>query len=449
MSRYLPIIFLLMAFLPEPSMARAGDFPSGSAPVPTLQRTLRDLAHSNGVRGGELAEELGLVRTVDKGRSLSELGVSETVAVAAISKLKNADRSRSPTDNPTEGETLVSDASLSIRELAHANDVNGMVLTHSLQLAVSVDKDTPVREFGISASQLRDALVHLKEEGAASWSFLKYWMWPPLMLFALWWLWRGGIPAGGDGKKRKGWFPKRTYLASQLAVVVLFGFALGKAPNPMEGLVKVFKGTVGIYSDTPEKLLLLGYFSLLAIVGNKLICGWGCPFGALEELLYEFPALKKLKRKQLPFRMTMSIRTLLFVVFVLVVFGWVGGIEGMVIYHYVNPFNLFGFELALWTVALSVVAFLALSLVIYRPFCQLICPFGWYSWWLEKISLFGIRIHRGRCNDCGACAQVCPLEAAAGRLAGQALPADCFSCARCLRACPEDALAYGPRWRKP
>jgi NAD-dependent dihydropyrimidine dehydrogenase PreA subunit len=447
MLRYLSVFLLLFSVLLGVSLSGAETGSSVGPGVPTASRTLRDLAHSNGIRGGDLAEELGFVRTVDKGTSLQELGVSAEAALAAIAKLKGEGGDVS-VDNPSAVDGLVVNTGLSIRELAHANDVNGMVLTHSLQLAISVDKDTPVRELGVSVAKLRDALVHIKAEGAASWSFLKYWLWPPLMLWALWWLWRGGIPAGGDGTKRKAWFPKRTYLAVQLAVVVLFGFGLGKAPNPMEGIVKVFKGTVGIYSDTPEKLLLLGYFSLLAIIGNKLICGWGCPFGALEELLFELPVLKKIKRKQLPFRITMGIRTLLFVVFILMLFGWLGGIKGVVIYHYVNPFNLFGFELALWTVALSLSVFLVLSLFVYRPFCQLVCPFGWYSWWLEKISLFGIRIHRDRCNDCGACAKVCPLEAAANRLAGKPLPADCFSCARCLRVCPEDAIDYGPRWRK-
>lgn len=86
---------------------------------------------------------------------------------------------------------------------------------------------------------------------------------------------------------------------------------------------------------------------------------------------------------------------------------------------------------------------LLLSLGVYRPFCQLICPFGLLSRLLERVSLFRVKIDRERCTECGACIRACPLEAAKGRVAGKLFPADCFSCARCLRVCPENALTYG------
>ena len=409
---------------------------------PLMERTLRDLAHSNGVRGGDLAEELGLPRSTAKDRPVAEFQVTEEQVRSAIAHLKGDEAAEAP---PAAAAGLVADVQLSIRQLAHANDVNGMALTHGLQLPLGVDKDTPVAALGISPAKLRDVLLHLKSEDAASLSFLKYWLWPPLLLLALWWLRRGGrLKVDGRGKAYSPWVLR----GALLLTVIVFGFWLGKAPNPMEGVVKVFKAEVGIYKDLPIKLLWLGYFSVLAVIGNKLICGWGCPFGALQELIYDLPVLRRLKEKKLPFAWTMTLRTLLFILFLLVLFGWLGGVKGAVIYHYVNPFNLFGFELALWTVACAVIVFLALSLFVYRPFCQLVCPFGWYSWFLERISLNAIRIDRQRCNGCGACARACPLQAAEGRVAGKACPADCFSCARCLRVCPQEAIHYGGPTKK-
>lgn len=403
-------------------------------------QTLRELAHGHGVRGGDLAEALGLERSVDKGATVETLGLDPQQVEAALERLSGQE------DSPPAGLNVTADPGLSIRQLAHTHDLNGMALTHALGLSLGVDKDTPVRQLGIGEAQLRDVLLHLQAEASASWSFLKYWLWPPLLGFALWWLLRGGRRQAAKPRQR---YPQAVYLGVLLLVVALFGFGLGKSPNPMEGLVKVFKAEAGIYGDFGVKLALLGFFSLLAVVGNKLICGWGCPFGALEELLYSLPLLRRLKRRQLPFFWTNLVRSGLFLLFVALIFGWVGGRPGMVIYHYLNPFNLFGLELALWTVAASVALFLLLSLVVYRPFCQLVCPFGWWSWLLEKFSLFGIRIHRDACTDCGACAQACPLQAAAGRLRGAPLPADCFSCARCLRVCPHQAIDYGWRGSRP
>ncbi len=91
---------------------------------------------------------------------------------------------------------------------------------------------------------------------------------------------------------------------------------------------------------------------------------------------------------------------------------------------------------------------LLISLIIYRPFCQLICPFGLISWIVERFSIFRIQIDKEKCTQCGACVKACPLEAAKGRVDGKKMPADCFSCARCLSTCPVDAIKYVPFFSK-
>ena len=185
------------------------------------------------------------------------------------------------------------------------------------------------------------------------------------------------------------------------------------------------------------------FFTGLAVVGNKLVCGWACPFGALQELVYSLPILKRLKRKKVPFLFSNLIRGGLFALFLLMLFGILGGKKGFVVYHFMNPFNLFNLQFETPTILLTVVAALGLSLAVYRPFCQFICPFGFISWVAERISLTRVRIDRHRCNGCGACSRACPLESAEHIVAGKWFGADCYSCARCLRVCPEEALSYG------
>ena len=72
-----------------------------------------------------------------------------------------------------------------------------------------------------------------------------------------------------------------------------------------------------------------------------MICGWACPFGAIQELIYSLPILRRLKQKKLPFFFTNTIRAGIFSAMLLFLFGIVGGRKGTVIYHYLNPFNLF------------------------------------------------------------------------------------------------------------
>jgi polyferredoxin len=200
---------------------------------------------------------------------------------------------------------------------------------------------------------------------------------------------------------------------------------------------------VGLYPSVADKAWAFAFFASLAVVGSKLICGWACPFGALQELIYHLPILKKLKRRKVPFVISNTIRALLFGTMLLVLFGIVGGREGFVIYHYVNPFNLFNFDIETISVGATIAVSLVVSFGFYRPFCQFICPFGLLSWLLERVSIFRVKIDRNLCIECGECAKACPLDAAKDRVAKKRFAADCFSCARCLNVCPTDAIRYG------
>jgi len=129
----------------------------------------------------------------------------------------------------------------------------------------------------------------------------------------------------------------------------------------------------------------------------------------------------------------------------LFLFGIIGERKGMVIYHYLNPFNLFNLDFETVSILLTVILALLGSFAVYRPFCEFICPFGFISWIAERFSIFRIRIDYEKCNHCGVCIKECPLEAAKGRVEGKRMSADCFSCARCLNVCPVDAIKYSFR----
>ena len=336
-------------------------------------------------------------------------------------------------------------ADMSIRRIAPELGVTGKSLARELALPLDVSKKKPLRALGITDERLERATRHLLSHRDTR---LKYYIFAALVLGGLVYLIRLGRPDGADVKDRSSWYPRTPYVLSLLLSVGIAGFLLGKSPNPMEGVVKVFKSMVGLYPDPYSKLLAFAFFLVLAVVGNKLICGWACPFGALQELIYSLPMLRKMKRKKLPFAWTNTIRAGLFLAMLLFLFGVVGGREGTVIYHYLNPFNLFNLRFETISILLTIIVFLAASFFIYRPFCQLICPFGFVSWIFERFSIYRVRIDEGKCVQCGTCIKACPLDAAKGRVAGSKLPADCFSCARCLNVCPTDALQYKSIFKK-
>ena len=328
---------------------------------------------------------------------------------------------------------------MSIQDIAPKLGVTGKGLARELELPLDISKKKPVRTLGVTYEELDHAIEHILSHCD---SMLKYYIYVALVLFGLVFLVRLGRPDKSDSKNCRAWYPKTPYIVALLFSVIVAGFILGKSPNPMEGTVKIFKSMVGLYPDPMVKVIAFSFFIMLAVIGNKIICGWACPFGALQELIYSIPILRKIKKKKLPFVFTNTIRTCLFIAMLLLLFAIIGGRKGFVVYHYLNPFNLFDLHFETFSILLTVIIALLVSFIIYRPFCQFICPFGLVSWIAERFSIFRIRVDKEKCTRCGACIKACPLEAAEGRVNGKKMPADCFSCARCLNVCPVDAIQY-------
>ena len=68
------------------------------------------------------------------------------------------------------------------------------------------------------------------------------------------------------------------------------------------------------------------------------------------------------QRKKVPFLVSNLIRGGLFVLMLLMLFGIVGGKKGFVVYHFMNPFNLFNLQFETPTILLTVILALGLAL---------------------------------------------------------------------------------------
>ena len=329
---------------------------------------------------------------------------------------------------------------MTIKQIAPKLGVTGKALARELTLPLNIKKNVPLNALGIKKQKLQHVIEHLLGHTE---SFLKYYLFAAIVLWGWVFLVKIGRPEQMTLDQKEQWFPRIGYIIPLLVSVAVAGFLLGKSPNPMEGAVKIFKSMVGLYPDVGKKILAFIFFVALAVVGNKLICGWACPFGALQELIFSLPFFKKLKRHKLPFVVTNTIRGVLFLVMLVLLFGVVGGKKGFVIYHFINPFNLFNLDFEAASILITVSASIIIGFFLYRPFCQFICPFGFISWIAESFSLYRVKIDHETCTHCHACEKACPLPAIDGRMEKKVFPADCFSCARCLNVCPVDAIKYG------
>jgi len=279
-----------------------------------------------------------------------------------------------------------------------------------------------------ATSAIRKGLVLQTEEKSKNWKLI-------LLKFSLWWLL--AISAIILLKRNLVTPKRRTWLLA--GAFILFGVILGSDPSPMGSI----KDAIALYGAErtifPPRLIAFTVFTLLVIVGNKLICGWGCQLGTLQDWLYQISPIKR--KIRLPFILSNGIRIAVFVIFTLMAFAIPFDIISPI-----DPFKIFAPAHITLVSGIFIAAMLIGSLFFYRPWCTLVCPFGLTGWLAEYFSWFRIRWDQSKCIRCGACRRQCPTGHAGHLLDNTTIKADCYSCAACLHVCPNQALRYD---RKP
>ena len=222
-----------------------------------------------------------------------------------------------------------------------------------------------------------------------------------------------------------------------VACFYAFGVAFGIHPSPMCALTKAplryhLSGFI-----PPPMAVMAAVILFLTVIGNKVFCGWICPLGCMQEAVY---LLSRRPRKvRCSFGISNAVRTSLFVAFIVFLF-----VSQINIYDFFNPFEIFHWHFTTYlTAVVSLV--LVTSLLLYRPFCQFICPAGLITWLFERLSLFAVRKNGARCTNCKQCIKASPCNAIEGLIENRNMVPDCFACGACIKACPEDALSFSLR----
>lgn len=221
---------------------------------------------------------------------------------------------------------------------------------------------------------------------------------------------------------------RRVHLA---AAVGGLGFVMGGFLCPTAAVQNVFLKAGTAY------LLLFLVPVVGALLMGRLYCGYVCPFGALQELIH----VRKWALR-VPDRVWRALSWVRYVVLVYLV-------ARVLVVHTValdgfSPFKpLFAWGGTPATVAFTA-AFAVLSVVVFRPFCRVLCPYGALLSIVSRSSLFRVQADNG-CRDCGLCTRVCPT----GAIRGGAVDAtECLLCGGCVGACRPGALRLRPFSRR-
>jgi polyferredoxin len=214
-----------------------------------------------------------------------------------------------------------------------------------------------------------------------------------------------------------------------------FAMGMGLHPSPICTITKPFVFMEREMSPPIIFWVILGTIAVFTIAGNKLFCGWVCPVGAAQEAFNRIPLPKRLKIT-LPFKVTNPIRILLFILFFPLLFWF--GIES---YEYFNPFEFLHWGFTAMGIIVFAVVMIA-GILVFRPFCYLICPLGLITWILEHLSLAKVKVDKDRCTECDMCVDDSHCPAVRSILDERRSRPDCHACGRCIELCPEEALKF-------
>ena len=192
---------------------------------------------------------------------------------------------------------------------------------------------------------------------------------------------------------------------------------------------------------------ILGMLLLFGVVIGRVVCGFLCPFGLLQELLYKIPS-KKLKKNKWTKRLSV-LKYIILVVFVigipliLAVPGFckyicpAGTLEGGVFLVAMDE-RLRGLIGGLFSWKMFVLLVVIISAIfMFRSFCRFICPLGAFYALFHKVSVVGMKVDEEKCNGCNACVSRCKMDV---KKVGDA---ECIQCGECVESCSKCAISFG------
>ena len=206
-------------------------------------------------------------------------------------------------------------------------------------------------------------------------------------------------------------------------------------------------------ADRSTLYYVCGILLLFGVLLGRVICGWLCPFGLIQELLHKIKTPKLRKSPVTRLLSWLKYVILIFFVFLVpIMYAFrdtplpsfckyicpAGTLEGGLglLSNKVNAsyFSMLG-PLFTWKFLL-LVAIVVGSIFVFRLFCRFLCPLGALYGFFNRISIFGIRLDRSACVDCGACLDRCKMDI---RTVGDH---ECIDCGECIEVCPTHAISW-------
>ena len=170
----------------------------------------------------------------------------------------------------------------------------------------------------------------------------------------------------------------------------------------------------------------------LFLLGRGIFCGWLCPFGALQEIMFKIGRLLKFPEINIPFWLNERLWVIKYLILILIAITTILGTSYSYDLIEIEPFKTAitsYFDRSFPYVAYSVIL-LAIAIFSERFFCRFICPLGAVLAFLGRFHILNIIPRRPECGSpCHLCEKSCPVQAI--EPSGKINMNECFQCLDC------------------
>lgn len=214
-------------------------------------------------------------------------------------------------------------------------------------------------------------------------------------------------------------------------------------------------------ADPKQKLsfYVLGFLTLTGGLLGRAVCGWLCPFGLFQEWLHKIPSPKLRPEIKAGLHNALLYGKYILLAFLVILLPFLPTLSGEFGEPYFCKFFcpsgtlmagipllavngqlralagwLFGWK------GLVLAVFLALAILIRRPYCRYACPLGAIYGFFNRISLYRVQVNPVLCTNCGDCTRQCPM---AVTVPADPNTAECIRCGECAEVCPTKAIKVG------
>jgi ferredoxin-type protein NapH len=200
--------------------------------------------------------------------------------------------------------------------------------------------------------------------------------------------------------------------------------------------------------------LALGTALLIGVLFGRLFCGWVCPFGFIQDLLYKLPV----RKIEIP-RKTNLLKYFVLAIGVFAIPFFLGE-ETFYSFCRICPASALQVTIPNLVmsgfVKISISNFIKISVLIgilfltalnSRAFCKTLCPIGALLAPLNMLSFRTVNVSSNACISCKKCDEICPTQVKPSGRINEGIPAsrafDCIVCSECKKVCPKTKSEKG------